>query len=144
MTHGVREFVEAAGGALGLDIAWEGSGPDELGRDRKTGRVLVRVDAKLWRPTEVEALVGDASKARERLGWAPRVGFEELVGEMVEADVAAAGAAKEHQGLGRISAEPDQQGGRLSSATTPCPATFDLELPSRQPRGIPARPLPAR
>jgi GDPmannose 4,6-dehydratase len=88
VTHSVREFVEAAGAALGFEIAWEGSGPGELGRDRKSGRVLVRVDPKLWRPTEVEALVGDATKARERLGWQPRVTFEQLVEEMAEADLA--------------------------------------------------------
>jgi GDPmannose 4,6-dehydratase len=87
-THSVREFVEAAGKALGFEIEWEGSGSDELGRDRKSGRVLVRVDPKLWRPTDVAALVGDATKARERLGWRPRVAFERLVAEMAEADLA--------------------------------------------------------
>jgi GDPmannose 4,6-dehydratase len=87
-THSVREFAEAAGAALGFDIAWEGSGSDELGRDRKTGRVLVRVDPRYHRPTDVATLVGDATKARERLGWRPRVTFEQLVAEMAEADLA--------------------------------------------------------
>jgi GDPmannose 4,6-dehydratase len=87
-THSVREFAAAAGAALGFDLAWEGQGQAELGRDRKSGRILVRVDPRYYRPTDVATLVGDATKARERLGWRPRVTFEELVVEMAEADLA--------------------------------------------------------
>ena len=85
--HSVREFVERAGAHLGYDIEWHGQGLDEQGVDRKTGKVLVKVDPRYFRPTEVETLLGDATKARTRLGWQPEVSFEELVREMVEADL---------------------------------------------------------
>jgi len=85
--HSVREFVEAAARELGQQIRWEGSGVEERGVDAHSGRVLVRIDPRYFRPTEVDTLLGDASKARARLGWAPRVGFAELVREMVAADL---------------------------------------------------------
>jgi GDPmannose 4,6-dehydratase len=84
--HSVREFVERAGAQLGFDIEWRGTGLDEQGVDRTTGKVLVRIDPRYFRPTEVETLLGDATKARTRLGWRPEVGFGELVREMVESD----------------------------------------------------------
>jgi len=85
--HSVREFVERAGAHQGYDIEWHGQGLDEQGVDRKTGKVLVKVDPRYFRPTEVETLLGDATKARTRLGWQPEVSFEELVREMVETDL---------------------------------------------------------
>jgi GDPmannose 4,6-dehydratase len=84
--HSVREFVEAAARELEYQVRWEGSGVEESGVDARTGRVLVRIDPRYFRPTEVDTLLGDASKARAKLGWAPRVGFAELVREMVAAD----------------------------------------------------------
>ena len=72
---------------LGYEIEWRGSGVDEQGVDRTTGRVLVRVDPRYFRPAEVETLLGDASKAREKLGWVPEIGFDQLVSEMVESDL---------------------------------------------------------
>ncbi|XP_061421788.1 GDP-mannose 4,6 dehydratase [Lethenteron reissneri] len=85
--HSVREFVERAFRCVGRSIVWEGSGLQEVGRCQETGEVHVRVDAKYYRPTEVDFLQGDCSKARAKLGWATRVTFEELVQEMVSADM---------------------------------------------------------
>jgi len=89
--HSVREFVERAGGCLGMRIEWCGSGVDEQGIDAATGRVVVRVDPRYFRPTEVDTLLGDAAKARARLGWTPEIGFDQLVREMVAADRELAG-----------------------------------------------------
>ena len=88
--HSVREFVVEAGRRLDMRIEWMGKGADEVGVDAATGRTLVRVDPRYFRPTEVEALCGDASKAREKLGWTATVKFPELVREMVESDLALA------------------------------------------------------
>ncbi|OQX07474.1 MAG: GDP-mannose 4,6-dehydratase [Desulfobulbaceae bacterium A2] len=85
--HSVRDFVAAAAGELGLEIAWEGEGLEELGVERRSGRPLVRVDPRYFRPTEVETLLGDPSKAREKLGWTPKIGFAQLVREMVLEDL---------------------------------------------------------
>jgi GDPmannose 4,6-dehydratase len=84
--HSVREFVELAGSFLGFDIAWQGTGVDEKGFDGK-GNVIVAVDPVYYRPTEVDTLLGDASKARRELGWRAKVTFRELVQEMVEEDL---------------------------------------------------------
>jgi GDPmannose 4,6-dehydratase len=86
-THSVREFVEHAFAQTGRAIAWKGEGVGEVGYDTKSGRVLVRVDERYFRPTEVEQLLGDASKARAKLGWKPSTSFRELVAEMVEHDL---------------------------------------------------------
>lgn len=86
-THTVREFCELAFKYAGIDIVWKGTGIDEKGIDRKTGKVLVEVDPKYFRPTEVDLLLGDSSKARQKLGWKPKVTFEELVKMMVEYDL---------------------------------------------------------
>jgi GDPmannose 4,6-dehydratase len=86
--YSVREFVERAFAEIGRQIAWRGTDVDEVGVDRASGKVLVRVDPRYFRPTEVPALLGDASKAREKLGWRPTVTFSELVAQMVAADVA--------------------------------------------------------
>ena len=88
--HSVREFIEAAGRGLGMRIEWTGEGVAEQGVDRETGNVVVRIDPRYFRPTEVDTLLGDASKARRLLGWEPKIGFEQLVAEMVEADLEAA------------------------------------------------------
>lgn len=77
----------AAFNEIGRTIVWEGKGEAEIGRDQKSGKVLVKVDPRFFRPTEVDLLVGDASKAREKLGWKPAIGMSELVREMVEADL---------------------------------------------------------
>lgn len=86
-THSVREFVEEAARLLGYEIEWKGKGMEEKGYDRKTGQLLVRVNPRYFRPTEVDILVGDYSKARQKLGWMPKVKFKELVKIMVEADL---------------------------------------------------------
>jgi GDPmannose 4,6-dehydratase len=85
--HSVREFVELAFGHVGRKIEWRGKGVDEKGRDAKTGEVLVEVDRRYFRPTEVDLLLGDPTRAREKLGWRHKTTFAELVREMVEADL---------------------------------------------------------
>ena len=87
--HSVREFVERAAAALGLRISWRGKGVDEQGFDQD-GRKIVAIDARYFRPTEVETLLGDPSKARAKLGWQAKIGFNELVEEMVREDLKAA------------------------------------------------------
>jgi len=87
--YSVRDFVSAAGAELGMEIEWQGSDVEERGLD-STGKCIVRVDPRYFRPTEVDTLLGDASKARKQLGWSPRVGFEELVAEMVREDLKSA------------------------------------------------------
>jgi GDPmannose 4,6-dehydratase len=86
----VRDFVVAAGSLLDMKIEWQGEGVDEVGIDAITGRHLIRVDPRYFRPTEVETLLGDATKARQKLGWTAEVTFPELVAEMVESDMDAA------------------------------------------------------
>lgn len=83
----VRDFVVAAGSLLDLRIEWQGEGVDEVGIDAASGRRLVLVDPRYFRPTEVETLLGDATKARQKLGWTAEVTFPELVAEMVESDM---------------------------------------------------------
>src|SRR5438309_3097081 len=87
-THSVREFVELAFAQVGREIAWRGRGVDEQGIDARDGAVLVAVDRRYLRPTEVDRLLGDPSKAQQRLGWHHKIGFAELVREMVESDLA--------------------------------------------------------
>jgi len=87
--YSVREFVDSAASELAMPIRWEGSGVDEKGYDT-SGRCIVAVDPRYFRPTEVETLLGDASKAHQKLGWSPRISFAELVKEMVEADLSQA------------------------------------------------------
>ncbi|XP_051172279.1 GDP-mannose 4,6 dehydratase [Leptopilina boulardi] len=86
-THSVKEFVEAAFEYVGRTIKWEGQGLNEVGKDVKTDEILVRVDPKHFRPTEVDLLQGDASKAKSKLGWEPTVSFQDLVKDMMEADL---------------------------------------------------------
>jgi GDPmannose 4,6-dehydratase len=96
--HSVREFVEVAAGELGVRLRWEGEGVDEIGivasladapKDNafSVGQVIVRVDARYFRPTEVETLLGDPSKAKEKLGWTPKITFAQMVTEMVDEDL---------------------------------------------------------
>ncbi len=88
--HSVREFAEKAFACVGIGIEWRGQGVEERGIDTATGRTLVEIDKRYFRPTEVDFLLGDASKARETLGWRHLTGFDDLVAEMVEADLTAA------------------------------------------------------
>ena len=85
--HSVRDFVKMAAAELGISIRFEGTGVDEKGYDAKTGACLVAVDPRYFRPTEVETLLGDPTKARERLGWVPKTTLEEMVAEMARADL---------------------------------------------------------
>ncbi|MBI3703858.1 MAG: GDP-mannose 4,6-dehydratase [Rhizobiales bacterium] len=85
--HSVREFVERAFAVVGRRIDWRGQGVNEVGIDQASGKELVKVDARYFRPTEVDTLRGDASKAHSRLGWRHRVSFDQLVAEMVAADL---------------------------------------------------------
>jgi GDPmannose 4,6-dehydratase len=100
--YSVRTFVDQAATALGLTLAWRGAGVDEHAINADTGRTIVRVDPRYFRPTEVETLLGDASKARRELGWVPEVSFAELVREMVDADwrLAQRDALVEREGFG--------------------------------------------
>ena len=86
--HSVREFVEMAFREVGVDIQWHGKGTDEHGVDAKTGVTRIRIDARYFRPAEVDYLLGDSRKAHQLLGWKPRISFEQLVKEMVQVDLA--------------------------------------------------------
>lgn len=86
-THSIREFVETAAKLLDMEIIWQGRGLDEVGIDQKSGQTIIKIDPKYFRPTEVELLLGDYSKAKKELGWEPKVRFEELVKIMMEADL---------------------------------------------------------
>jgi len=85
--HSVREFVDLAAREVDINISWQGTGIDEKGVDTATGKTIVEVDSRYFRPTEVDTLLGDASKAREKLGWQPRISFAELVREMMQSDL---------------------------------------------------------
>ncbi len=89
--HTVREFVNLAFGFCGIELDWQGSGVNEKGVDKATGKVLVEVNPKYFRPTEVETLLGDCTKAKTQLGWAPKTSFKELVEMMIEHDLNLAG-----------------------------------------------------
>ncbi|MEZ5892057.1 MAG: GDP-mannose 4,6-dehydratase [Parvularculaceae bacterium] len=88
-THAVREFVEKSFAHLGMPIEWRGQGVGETGVNAKTGEIIIEVDPRYFRPTEVDLLLADPTKARTKLGWRHKVSFDELVREMVEADLAA-------------------------------------------------------
>ena len=85
--HTVREFVTQSFKELEINIIWEGKNEKEVGKDSKTGKILVKVDPKYYRPTEVELLLGDPTKAKEKLHWQPKVKFKELVKIMVKSDL---------------------------------------------------------
>ena len=84
--YSVREFVEAAAQEIGLTISWKGEGVNEKGYDAD-GKSIVAVDPRYFRPTEVETLLGDATKAKQKLGWTPKISFKELVSEMMREDL---------------------------------------------------------
>ena len=86
-TFSVREFVELAFLEVGIEIIWSGSGLEETGRDAKTGKVLVSIDEKYYRPAEVELLLGDPSKALKELGWSSKINLQEMISEMVQYDL---------------------------------------------------------
>lgn len=86
-THSVRKFVEAAFAHIGHNIEWKGKGVDEIGISAKTGKTVVQIDPRYFRPTEVDLLLGDPSKAKSLLGWEPKTTFYELVTEMMDADL---------------------------------------------------------
>jgi len=83
----VRDFVNIAANELGIEVKWKGSGVDEVGIDASTGKKIIRIDSRYFRPTEVETLLGDSTKAREKLGWVPKISFREMVREMVNCDL---------------------------------------------------------
>ena len=84
--HSIREFIEKSFKFKGFNIKWKGKGTNEIGYDLKSGRVLIKISDKYYRPTEVELLLGDYSKAKNILGWEPKYTFDELIEEMVEHD----------------------------------------------------------
>jgi GDPmannose 4,6-dehydratase len=86
-THTIREFIEETFGVLGEEITWKGEGLNETGILKSTGKVVVKIDPRYFRPAEVETLLGDPTKAREKLGWTPRTNFEDLVREMIQEDL---------------------------------------------------------
>ena len=83
----VRDFLETVFNKLGYELVWSGTGVDEKGKDRKTGRILVEIDPQFYRPAEVNYLCGDAAKAAEKLGWSPKHTFDELVDDMLQHDI---------------------------------------------------------
>jgi len=85
--HSVREFVDLAAKEVGIQIRWQGEGVDEKGYDIASGKCIVAVDPRYFRPAEVETLLGDPSKAKEKLGWVPQTSFQELVSEMMREDL---------------------------------------------------------
>jgi GDPmannose 4,6-dehydratase len=84
----VREFTEAAFAQVDCRVDWQGGGRGEIGVDAKTGKTVVAIDPRYYRPTEIDRLVGDAAKAKQRLGWHPKHSFTEIVREMVTSDIA--------------------------------------------------------
>jgi GDPmannose 4,6-dehydratase len=97
-THSVREFAEKSFARLGMQLRWQGTGVHEKGIDAKTGKIVIEIDPKYFRPTEVDLLLGDPSKAKAKLGWEPKVTFEGLVNMMVDADLELAEREKRADG----------------------------------------------
>ena len=87
VTTTIREFTERAFAEVGISLEWSGSGVDETGRDVKSGNIIVSIDPAYFRPTEVDLLIGDASKAREKLGWQPTCDLQQMIEEMIKADL---------------------------------------------------------
>jgi GDPmannose 4,6-dehydratase len=86
-THTVREFIELSCNEVGIDIEWKGSGVDEKGIDKETGKVIIEIDSRYFRPTEVDILLGNPEKARRELGWKSNHSFKELIKDMIQADI---------------------------------------------------------
>ena len=97
-SHSVREFVETAFAHVGRHIEWRGAGVEEVGMDRGSDQTLVSIDPRYFRPTEVEQLLGNPAKAKRELGWSHRVGFKELVAEMMESDLQRVPRARQRYG----------------------------------------------
>ena len=97
-TYMVRTFAEKVFERLGMPLEWQGSGEAEKGIDRATGRVVIQIDPKYFRPAEVDLLLGDPSKARRQLGWQLKTSFEQLVNMMIDADFALAEREKRADG----------------------------------------------
>ena len=85
--YSVRDFVKISARELGIEISWKGAGIDEKGYNKKTGQLIVEIDPKYFRPTEVDTLLGDSSKAKTKLGWKPEISFQQLVTEMIQQDL---------------------------------------------------------
>jgi GDPmannose 4,6-dehydratase len=96
--HSVREFVEIAFGHIGRHIEWRGEGVEEVGMDKKSNEPLIVIDPRYFRPTEVDQLLGNPAKAKRKLGWSHRVGFKELVAEMMESDLQRMPRARQRYG----------------------------------------------
>ena len=86
-THSVKEFAELVFGSLGMPLSWQGEGVHEIGVDSASGKVVIEIDPRYFRPAEVDLLLGDASKAKRELGWEPKTSFSELVQMMTQADL---------------------------------------------------------
>jgi GDPmannose 4,6-dehydratase len=86
-THSVREFVDIAFKSAGFDVEWSGTGVNEIAIDKKSGKIVMRIDPKFYRPAEVDFLVGDYTRAKRLLGWSPKTTFKQLVGIMLERDL---------------------------------------------------------
>jgi GDPmannose 4,6-dehydratase len=87
VTTTIREFAERAFAQVGMTLEWSGSGIDEVGRDANSGKIIVSIDSAYFRPTEVDLLIGDASKAREKLGWVPKCDLQQMIEEMIKSDL---------------------------------------------------------
>ena len=87
VTTTIREFTKRAFAEVGITLEWSGNGVDETGRNAKSGNILVSIDPAYFRPTEVDLLIGDASKAREKLGWQPTCNLQQMIEEMIKADL---------------------------------------------------------
>ena len=97
-SHSVREFVEAAFAHIGRRIVWRGNGVEEAGTDDKSDQALVSIDPRYFRPTEVDQLLGNPAKAKRKLGWSHRIGFAQLVAEMMESDLQRMPRARQRYG----------------------------------------------
>ena len=86
-TRSIREFAEATFAELDIDLQWEGEGEDEVAVDKSSGRIIIRIDPLYFRPTEVDLLVGDYTKAKNDFGWEPEISFEKMVSDMVSRDL---------------------------------------------------------
>ena len=105
-THSIREFIEAACDELDLKIEWTGSGLDEMCASVTSGNAIVKINPEFYRPAEVDVLIGDSTKAREVLGWTPKINFRELVKRMVRGDCNVAVRRPEHAGGDRAGDGP--------------------------------------
>ena len=86
-SYTVRQFCEIAFKEIDIKLEWSGKGIEEIGKDNKSGRILVEIDKRYFRPTEVDYLEGNADKAKEKLNWVPKISLEDMVSEMVQSDI---------------------------------------------------------